>query len=164
MDVRSQQPEAAAPVRQASTGRTAPGGTKLLVLLLTILAVFALVFSIWRVAGSFLSDKAVNTKEYQAVFLPDNVVYFGKLSHVDGDYVKLTDIYYLQQSSTSSTSSTVQPANSADTQVSLVKLGSELHAPEDAMYIAKDQVVFWENLKNTGKVAQAIQQYKAANK
>jgi ABC-type Zn uptake system ZnuABC Zn-binding protein ZnuA len=46
--------------------------------------------------------------------------------------------------------------------VQLIKLGSEVHGPEDAMMIAKAQVLFYENLKPDGKVAQSISKYTGA--
>ena len=58
----------------------------------------------------------------------------------------------------------VQPgAAKTDTSsnISLVKLGNEIHGPEDAMYINKSSVMFWENLKSSGQVVKAIQQYQA---
>ena len=81
-------------------------------------------------------------------------MYFGKVSNVNSDYVDLGDIYYLQ------VQQSVQPdANknaSNDPQVSLAKLGSELHGPEDQMKISRDQILFWENLKDNSKVVEAI--------
>ena len=66
----------------------------------------------------------------------------------------LAQVQQQVQPSTTSTSSTPQ-------QVQLVKLGNELHGPEDAMYINRQSVLFWENLKNDGKVAKAIAADKA---
>jgi len=104
----------------------------------------------------------VNTKEYQAVFLTNGQIYFGKLTTITSSYIKLTNIYYLesqgsQGSSTSSTSST--NSSSGTSKVVLVKLGSEIHGPEDAMQIYRTQVMFWENLKPSGDVTQAIDKY-----
>ncbi|HEX3095486.1 MAG TPA: hypothetical protein VHQ20_00005, partial [Patescibacteria group bacterium] len=71
---------------------------------------------------------------YQAVFLTNGQVYFGKLSGMTASYATLKDIYYLQV--------TTPPANSDGSQLnqqqaqqqqqlSLVKLGQELHGPVD---------------------------------
>jgi hypothetical protein len=106
-----------------------------------------------------LSDSAINSSEYQALFLTNGQVYFGKLSNLGAKYVTLTNIYYLQvQQSLQQAQSTVNDTSS-NTQVSLAKLGSELHAPEDKMQVSSEQVLFWENLKPSGKVAQAINKY-----
>lgn len=126
-----------------------------LVAVCVILVVFGL---LWYFRGSANEASQINSKEYQAVFLTNGQVYFGKLKTLNSQYVKLTDIYYLQAKET------VQPkqkdnSTSQDNNVQLVKLGNELHGPEDAMQINKDQVVFWENLKKDGKVTQAIDNY-----
>ncbi|HEY6736954.1 MAG TPA: hypothetical protein VI322_04540 [Candidatus Saccharimonadia bacterium] len=123
----------------------------------------ALAILLWlgsKAVNSLLADSAVKGKQYQAIFLTNGQVYFGKVSKVDQSYVKLTDIYYLQ------VQQTVQPkdnnsSSNNNQQVSLAKLGGELHGPEDVMYISRQQVLFWENLKNDGKVAKAIADYKA---
>jgi hypothetical protein len=115
-----------------------------------------------RGVSSLRSDSAVKGKQYQALFLTNGQVYFGKISHVDSSYVKLSNIYYLQ------VQQTVQPSaaasSAANQQVSLAKLGGELHGPEDSMYVSRQQVLFWENLKSDGKVTQAIQNYQSTNK
>jgi len=42
----------------------------------------------------------------------------------------------------------------------LLKLGNEVHGPEDQMEINREHVVFIEKLKTDGKVAKAIAAYK----
>jgi hypothetical protein len=70
----------------------------------------------------------------------------------------LTNIFYLQTSSSSTTTTA-----SANTSVSLVKLGCELHAPYDQMVINTTQVTFWENLQSSGQVAKAVATFEKAN-
>jgi hypothetical protein len=100
----------------------------------------------------------VNKEQYQTVFLSNGQVYFGKLDVINKDYLKLTDIYYLQvQQSVQPTDGKTNTENpTADSQTQLVKLGNELHGPEDAMQINRSQVLFWENIKDDGEVAKAI--------
>lgn len=108
------------------------------------------------------SSKTSDDNKYQAVFLTNGQVYFGKLKDDDGNYVKLTDIYYLQSKDQS-----VQPKDAAaadQSNLTLIKLGKELHAPADEMNISRQQVLFWENINEDGKVFQAIKEYKASNK
>ncbi|MGD8373676.1 MAG: hypothetical protein PVI21_02350 [Candidatus Woesebacteria bacterium] len=108
----------------------------------------------------FTSEAAIQQGKFQAVFLTNGQVYFGKLSNVEDNYVKLTQIYYLQvQQDVQPSTDDKESSSSSNAQVSLTKLGSELHGPEDAMYIAKDQVLFWENLNDNSKVTEAIQEY-----
>lgn len=97
---------------------------------------------------------------YQSVFLTNGQVYFGKLSVFNNEYMQLTDIYYLQNGGVIQNGTGSNP----NEQLSLVKLGAELHGPEDTMYIPKTQVQFFENLKADSKVVQAINEYKRVRK
>jgi len=102
-------------------------------------------------------NRYIDDSKLQAVFLNTNQVYFGKLSHASNkEYFVLSDIYYLQTSS--STGST-----SSNSSVSLVKLGCELHQPTDQMVINRDQVTFWENINDGGQVAKAVAAFAKAN-
>ncbi|PID32460.1 hypothetical protein CR970_00390 [Candidatus Saccharibacteria bacterium] len=104
-------------------------------------------------------DKYVETKQMQAVFLNGGQVYFGKISDINDKYIRMNEIYYLRQVQQ------VQPNNSPGVgqDISLIKLGCELHAPSDQMIINQDQVIFWENLKSDGQVAKAVERFKADN-
>ena len=105
----------------------------------------------------------IDGSKYQAVFFTNGQVYFGKLSGVNSDQMKLTDVFYLQtQASQGDEKDSKNPQDSSTDQsnVQLIKLGNEVHGPEDAMILSKDQILFYENLKNDGKVATTIKQYK----
>jgi len=104
-------------------------------------------------------DKYVNTGKLQAVFLNTGQVYFGNIKAINDKYFVLTNIYYLQTSSTGSSSS----SSTANSNVTLVKLGCELHQPYDQMVINTQQVTFWENLQSTGQVAQAVAKFQQEN-
>lgn len=103
-------------------------------------------------------NKAAGESGWQAVFLTNGQVYFGKLSGKGGKYATLYDIYYLQlaQAPQPDTKKNEQQ----QPQVSLVKLGNELHGPVDEMKINRDHVLFIEDMKNESKVVQAINNYK----
>jgi len=107
------------------------------------------------------SVTGIDSGKYQAVFFTNGQVYFGKLQALNNDYMKMTDIYYLQtQASEDGDSKNPQETASTQSDVQLIKLGQEIHGPEDAMIISRDQVLFYENLKADGKVAQSIANYK----
>jgi hypothetical protein len=101
----------------------------------------------------------VDNGKMQAVFLNGGQVYFGKISTINSSYMRVTDIYYLR------VNQQVQPDGSqaANQDVSLVKLGCELHGPQDSMVINQQQVIFWENLKSDGQVAKAVADYQKQN-
>ena len=93
---------------------------------------------------------------WQAVFLSSNTVYFGH-AKVEGDWVVLRDIFYLQRASTPQPPSEQQSDEQGRLQ--LIKLGNELHGPEDLMRINLDHVVFIEDLKPSSRVVEAISRY-----
>ncbi|HVX24265.1 MAG TPA: hypothetical protein VG992_02910 [Candidatus Saccharimonadales bacterium] len=100
-------------------------------------------------------NQYVYTNKLQAVFLNTGQVYFGNIKSLNSNYFVLTNIYYLQTSSSSSAKSS--------TSVQLVKLGCELHAPYDRMVINRDQVTFWENLQSDGQVSKAVSTFAKDN-
>jgi hypothetical protein len=155
-----------------------------LIKFLTIVVIIVVVLAIgWFVWGKSYRFNLIVGKGYQAVFLTNGQVYFGKLQASDG-WVTLRDVYYLQvtpelqpassgstvpvtptenqnqQTSTTPASSASAP-KSANNRLQLVKFGAELHGPEDVMYIAKDKILFWENMKSDSQVMQAIKDYQA---
>lgn len=125
----------------------------------TILAV-ALVLYI-AIGGPRSEAKYINKNEYQAVFLNGGQVYFGRLNTLNDQFLRINDIYYLRVNQQVQPNQSTQQTNNND--VSLVKLGCELHGPTDEMLINRDQVIFWENLKDDGQVAKAIAQYQKDN-
>lgn len=110
------------------------------------------------------ASTGIDATKYQAVFFTNGQVYFGKLHTFNNEYMKLSDIYYLQtQSGDQTESKNPQKSTTDQNNVQLIKLGDEIHGPEDEMVIAKDQVLFYENLKPKGKVAQSIAQFKKSD-
>lgn len=106
-----------------------------------------------------LESAVINGERYQAVFLDsqDGQVYFGKLAVYNEDLYLLNDIFYVR------VENPIQPQGTEPQQpnISLAKLGNELHGPEDVMFIARDKVLYWENLKDDGQVVTAIKNFKA---
>ena len=86
-----------------------------------------------------------------AVFLTNGQAYFGNITKEDDHRLILKNIFYIQKN---------PDATQVQNDVTLFKLGNELHGPEDMMEINKSQVMFLERLKSDGKVMKAIQNYK----
>ncbi len=100
----------------------------------------------WAMVGTHAFPSA--TSSWQAVFLANNQVYFGSLQNEDANYVTLSNVYYLR---------TAEDLQKSGESLNLVKLGGELHGPEDTIYIPKSSILFWENMKDTSRVVQTIQ-------
>lgn len=130
---------------------------KLLVLSLIVVSIAVTAFVGYAIVNGVGSQNLVDKDNYQAVFLSDGQIYFGHLSDVDQSYSRLESIFYLQVQNANQ----VQQAGSEAQQpsITLVKLGNEIHGPIDQMVINSDQILFWENLKDDGQVAEAIARY-----
>lgn len=105
--------------------------------------------------------------DWQAVFLSNGQVYFGKLKGENSNYPTLEDVYYLQvqkvpiqPAQAANNTEGVQPAQKTQDQMILVKFGTELHRPMDKMFINKDHILMYEDLSEASSVVQAIQGYK----
>ena len=95
--------------------------------------------------------KYVKTDQYQAVFVNVNgtnggQVYFGKITDLNSQYIRLANVFYIQNQTNQD--------GSSNGSYNLVKLGCELHGPNDEMLINRGEVFFWENLKTDSQVAQ----------
>jgi len=113
------------------------------------------------------TSAVIDGSKFQAVFFTNGQVYFGKLQTLNGNYMKLTNIFYLQAQTAAATDASKNPqqtAAQATSDVKLIKLGSEVHGPNDEMVISTSQILFFENLKNDGKVAQSITTYQQSQK
>lgn len=131
------------------------------------IAIFLLIIAILLI-GALYGFRAFwaqreRADHYQAVFLTNGQVYFGKITHTSDNEITLESVYYLQSSENPQNDITKKDSssntNTADTQTQLaiVKLGSEIHGPMDKMYITKSNVLFTEDLKDSSQVVQAIQ-------
>jgi hypothetical protein len=125
---------------------------RFLAALLTLAALIAILV-LFAAKGRGITPDAA---KWQSVFLNNGQVYFGHLQRVDSDYVRITNVYYLRAAQTLQPSaSTTAPTPSFE----LVKLGGELHGPEDAIYFEKSSVLFWENMRPDSQVVQAINNF-----
>jgi hypothetical protein len=134
-------------------------GTVLLVLAVVIL--LGAVIALASFGGGKTEGTYVDTNKLQAVFLNTGQVYFGNIKTLNSKYFVVTNIYYLQTSGSGAAGST--SSTSANTSVTLVKLGCELHEPYDQMVINSSQVTFWENLQDNGQVAKAVATFQKSN-
>lgn len=153
----TQQPAQQAP-RAAAPGPKGGAGKLVATVITVLLVLVALVAGLYFLKADGKHDASFDKSKFQAVFLSNGQVYFGKLDSLKGDYLELSNVYYLQ------VQQAVQPAkeeNAEKSQVSLTKLGKELHGPTDKMNIKTDQVLFWEDLKDDSTVVKAIKNFES---
>lgn len=85
--------------------------------------------------------------KWQAVFLDNGQVYFGHLAQDGRGFVALSNVYYLKAAG--------DLAN-PDATINLIRLGGELHGPEDVLHIPQGKILYWENLKDSSAIVQRI--------
>ena len=144
-------------------GHKQPRGKKNTVKI-AILSVVAVVVLAGLVVGGLFAARTVfaspiDKDQYQAVFLASGQVYFGKLDSLNGQYSRLTDVFYIQATAAEENAQNPQDSDVDTTDLQLIKLGNEVHGPEDEMLINRDQILFVENLKTDGRVSDSIRQY-----
>ena len=125
---------------------------KILTIAVAVVVAALIIFAIATLtgAGGNSEKKLVNKSKLQAVFLNTGQVYFGNITQLNNKFLVLTNIYYLQSGNNTGGNNNAQP------NLTLIKLGCELHEPYDQMTINRDQVTFWENLQDNGQVAKAV--------
>jgi len=165
-EIRVRQPAAAS--RQDPAGASAetsqPNGSSkmpwvVLIVIVLLLLVFGALFRdklFGKNSATTASTSGGKSGVYQAVFLTNGQVYFGKISNTEDNYVTLDDIYYLQVVQPPLQGSQQASSTAQTPQISLIKLGSELHGPVDEMHISRSQILFFEDLKSDGQVVKAI--------
>ena len=120
--------------------------------------ILGIIISLAIVVGGaywFFRLRPASAAGYQAAFLTNGQVYFGKPSGAGPNYVRLDDVYYLV---------TLQATDSAERRNILRKLGVEIHGPENELLINRKHILYTEPLKNSSKVVEAIKQEKEQGK
>lgn len=132
--------------------------------LLFVVALVLIAFAVaaWLFMNRNGAASAIDSSKYQAVVLRDALntpTYFGKLSVINDDYFRLTNVFYLQKKTDGTAASPQSVENQNASDFELIKLGNEIHGPEDEIIIAKAQLLYFENLKPGGTVSKTIAQY-----
>ena len=121
--------------------KTAGGWTALLLGLILI----------WQIATTYtrLFPEAlpkINPGQFQGVYLNNGQEYFGHLEEMNADYVLLKDVHFLR------TKDEKSPQQSID----VIRMVDSVHSPENVMYIPKEQIIFWQNIRQDSPLAKAI--------
>src|SRR3989344_4289205 len=108
----------------------------------------ALLFLAVLCAGKLLFSPSlkIDSSKWQAVFLTNGQVYFGHMKHLGSGFVKVSPAYYLR------TADNLQNGDKSQPALGLVKLGNEIHSPEEEVFVSLEQIVFWEYLNPESQV------------
>jgi len=121
------------------------------IVLLIIIAIIIIIFFASRFSSKESTALYNLTGEYQAVFLTNGQTYFGQVGEVNEEVLILNNVHYLQSQTPLQTGP--QPKES---EIALIKLGSEIHGPQNQMIIPKTSISYIENLKETSAIVRAI--------
>jgi len=129
------------------------------------LIIFILIglFVLSVIAGGYFylkQNSGKDSRPWYAIFLDNNQIYYGHISSKNDPYIKLTDIYYLQQAADQQAEQDKKPEEKKPS-LSLIKFasGNEAYGPKDEMYINKDHILRFEPLKDDSEVVKLIRDY-----
>ncbi len=146
-----------------SAKKSSRGGDKKLLPLVVVIVIILVIGGGYY----FLRGRGgqIASGEYQAVFLTNDQVYFGRIAKSDSTEVVLKDVFYLlirQPTQVQAQTPEATPGAQAEQpRYELRHLGDgEAHGPMDEMSINRAQILFIEPLRDDGMVVKGIQQYK----
>lgn len=128
--------------------------------IVTLLIIIAIVLGGWFAwsAYSKSTNYGIDNSKYQAIFLTNGQIYFGKLHAFNDESFRLTTGYVAQ----AKTETTSGDSDDADTETSggivLIRLANETYGPENELFISKQQILHYENLKADSQYAKLIDQ------
>lgn len=114
-----------------------------------LLLVILLGFGVYSLFSKNAEEgKRIDKTTYQAIFLDDKQIYFGKLRDINSQFPILDDVYYV----------VVEEGATAGR---LVRLGeTEPHRPKNMMVINQNRILFWENLETDSQIVNTIRSLK----
>ena len=124
------------------------------VILIFVLALIFVYVSFWQ--NGYIKNITQVIKfrnSYQAVFLSNDQVYFGKITELTNKYIVLNNPYYIQINQTTVSEENPQP------EMKLIAIKDEFHKPKDFMLIEKSSVIFIEELRDTSQIVDIIENY-----
>jgi len=90
-----------------------------------------------------------SSSAFWAVYLDSGQVFYGRKDKSDKNYVVMSNVFYYHPAIKLTKSGNVR----------LVKVGTEIHQPQDFVYVNKQHIDRQEQLSSDSKVVKAIEQY-----
>jgi hypothetical protein len=132
-----------------------------IIIIIAVIAIFIVALGLRYLPGIADPIAKASAKQWQGVFLTNGQVYFGKVKSASGKTLSLEEIYYLQvvDKPLQRTQEGEDVTGKTQQELTLIKLGNEIHGPTDAMTINRDHILLTVKLKEDSRVVQAIKQY-----
>jgi len=147
-------------IATAPQAETPPKKRKFLLFIAILVGLIVVTLLVNSLLGGGVSFWGRGAGAYQAVFLNNGQIYFGKLSSLTSPFITLKDVYYLQ------VEQTLQPVKQGEEappqqNILLVQLGKgEIHKPKGEMRVNRDQILFIEDLQADSPILNGIKQLK----
>jgi len=135
-----------------------------IVLAVSVILVCLTAWFLWQ--STKISATGIDSSKYQMVKLSDGQSYYGKLSALDQENMKLADVFYLENESTATNESVDETSTNdlaSQNKYKLLKFTGIYFGPEDEMTISRSQIINYANLDPEGKIVKIIEQYKSSN-
>lgn len=133
------------------------GLIKTIVLILAVIIIGAAIYGLYFKGRADKNE----AKNWYAVKLVNNEIYYGQVADVKADPVVMSKVYYnYDQARLTDGQAKDDKIEAAETaNLRLVKRGQETHGPDGTIDIVRAQVLFMEPLKSDSKVLKAILDY-----
>ena len=95
------------------------------------------------------SGSAKDSEGFWAVYLDSGQIFYGKKDKQNKNYVTMTNVFYYQPGVRSAKAENIR----------IIKVGTEIHQPQDYIYINKQHIERQEQLSDDSKDVEAIKQY-----
>lgn len=153
------EPSRGAPQSHKSSRDSAPKKSRkgllwTIVALVLIAGIAAVGWIAWSNAKSGVTG--IDSSRYQAVFLANGQIYFGKLSSFNDESFKITNVYYPEAQVADGEED--QTDTTTQSNIKLIPIVDGVHGPEDEMILTKSQILYYENLKADSQAARLIDQ------
>jgi hypothetical protein len=94
-------------------------------------------------------------KTWSAVFMTDSEVFFGHVQSVGSDVIDVTNVFYLQKTSTGNT--TGSSTTSTASQLSVAGLvANQIQCPTDEVRLDRHNILYWQTLQDASYVVQTL--------
>ena len=94
-------------------------------------------------------------KTWSAVFMTDSEVFFGHIQDINSDSIDLTNVFYLQKTSTGT--GTGSSTTSTASQLSVAGLvANQIQCPTDEIRLDRRNILYWQTLQDSSYVVQTL--------